>query len=316
MGEQIPFPNNFRHLVQLGQAAIAQKKWSVAIAHLQAAYALQQTFAVNIVLVTALLADEQYQQAASLAQEKAEDYLASGTNCPLYLQALLRTHNFIGARKVCQLQPTELPAAFWQQQLQAVEQAEDLYRQQAQQQIQELQKGLYQLSALPLYAQTDLAKRAQHLPQTEFIQASRRVLTDLYVHPLVRANFLDELRQLGCPTTVDYLWLDERLHAVVPADLAAITETASVRTLRSQLLTHLAADPVRSQNLVGELTLHAAYLYPFAEKVLTPVAVWVAVYLANYADESALLAQFSSSAVAQVRDWLQRFTELTQRLSE
>ncbi|MFD1319357.1 hypothetical protein [Loigolactobacillus zhaoyuanensis] len=315
MGEQIPFPQNFQRFVQLGQEASAKKQWATAISHLQAAYELEQTFTVNVLLVTALVADEQYQQAAGLAQEKAADYLASAKDCALYLETLMQTHNFIGIRKICQLQPASLPVTAWQQQLEQVKAAEILYRQQAQQQITELQKALYQLSAVPIYEQLNLAKRAQYLPQKEFVNASQRLLTDLYVHPLLRANFLDELRQLGMTTPVDYLWLDETVQAVIPIKLAAITEVASIKAMQQQFSSQSVTDPMISQSISGELALHAAYLYPYADRVITQPKLWAAVYLAIYSDNSVGLSSFAAADVANIKHWQQQFNQLTQRLS-
>ncbi|MDT3391931.1 MAG: hypothetical protein LIR22_06360, partial [Bacillota bacterium] len=174
MGEPIPFPQNFQRFVQLGREASQKQQWTEAIDYLQAAYELKQTFAVNVLLVTALLADEQYQQAATLAQEQASAYLDSQDAGRLYLTALCKTHDFIGIRKLCHLQPGKPAPTLCAQHLTLVEQAEKLYRQQATQQIKELQKALYQLSAVPIYEQLNLAKRAQQLPQTEFVLASRR----------------------------------------------------------------------------------------------------------------------------------------------
>ncbi|MFC6170752.1 hypothetical protein [Loigolactobacillus jiayinensis] len=316
MGEKIPFPQNFARFVELGQQASQQQQWPQAIEHLQAAYALAQTFAVNVLLVTALIADEQYQQAATLAQEKVDDYLAAPTECALYLTVLRQTHNFIGGRKICQAQPVVQAATFWSQELVAIEQAEKSYRQQASQQIATLAKALYQLSAVPIYEQLNLVKQAQHLPLTEFIRASRRLLTDRYVHPLLRANFLDELRQLGVTTAVDYLWLDDTIKAVEPADLGAITAASSLQKLQDQLLTVLAADPVLSQTITGELALQAAYLYPFADQVIVQPKIWAAVYQATYTGKKINLTAFSAAEVAIVQQWQKRFNQLTQRLSE
>lgn len=316
MGEPIPFPQNFQRFVQLGREASQKQQWTEAIDYLQAAYELKQTFAVNVLLVTALLADEQYQQAATLAQEQASAYLDSQDAGRLYLTALCKTHDFIGIRKLCHLQPGKQAPTFWAQQLTLVEQAEKLYRQQATQQIKELQKALYQLSAVPIYEQLNLAKRAQQLPQTEFVLASRRLLTDLYVHPLLRANFLDELRQLGINTAVEYLWLDETIKTVVPAELKAITEVDSIQALQKQLFTQLAADPVLTQTISGELALHAAYLYPCADQVITQPKVWAAVYLTTYAGKKNNLVAFATAEITAVQDWQRRFNRLTQRLSE
>lgn len=314
MGQQIPFPQNFAQLVRLGKMASEQRKWPQAIAHLRAAYQYKQTFDVNILLVTALLADQQYQQAAALAQEKVTDYLSSATACPLYVKTLLTTHQFIAVRKLCIARPAGLETSFWHQQALAVQQAEVAYRTAAPTQIAKLKKALYQLSACHFYDQLALTKQAQFLPQTEFIDAVTHLLTDPYIHPLIRAHFLNELRQLKVATALNFFWLDGKKHTVKPSALTAITTAPQFLQLYQQINQQLLSDPIAKQNVLKELTLHAAYLYPFADKVIVRPQIWTAVYLAAYTNRQVDLTVFDSTQVQQIQNWQQRFEQLTQKL--
>lgn len=314
MGQQIPFPQSFAQLVRLGKRASEQKKWSQAIMHLRTAYQHKQTFDVNVLLVTALLADQQYQQAAALAQEKVTDYLGSATACPLYVKTLIKTHQFITVRKLCLARPAGLEASFWQQQTLTVQQAETTYHKIAPTQIEKLQKALYQLSARHFYDQLALTKQAQFLPQNEFIAAVTHLLTDPYVHPLIRAHFLNELRQLKVATQLNFFWLDGKAHAVKPAALTAITTAPQFLQLYQQVSQQLRSDPTAKQNVLKELTLHAAYLYPFADKIITHPQIWTAVYLVAYTNQQVDLTVFDDKCVKQIQNWQQRFEQFTQKL--
>ncbi|PIO83628.1 hypothetical protein BSQ39_08650 [Loigolactobacillus backii] len=319
MGEQIPFPKNFDRFIMLGKAAAKKEDWKVAADNFSAAYQTKQDFNTNLLLATALMESGQYLVARQVAGEYENDYQASLSLISFYISLLLTAHDFVKATQICDQHLAKAKAAdihFWTETQKHIKGAENKYRHEEAAHLKELQKALYNLSDRSIYEQMDLLKQANQLPKEEFTVTAKWLLRNPFVHPLLKANVLADLQKMRVSDEVSLLWLDNKEYQVIPERLLPIMEYKSIITLKQLLAEKVGNDdPIVYQNLTEEINLHAAYLYPFADKVVKDPTLWLAVYLDFYTTDKLNKKQIDSENLTQIQQWQEKLRETTNILT-
>lgn len=309
MGEKYEFPTAPADLERLAQQAIDQADWATASQFYQQLYQVAPSFEHNQQLVAALAQDQQFQLAYLLQTEYLTDYQqAAAKTQQAAFKRVLAAQQFIAAYRW----RTWLPQADQTTALQAIQQAEQQYQQQAQATIAQLEKDLFHIDEQPIYQQLALLRQAQQLPLRHFETVMQRLLVNPFLHPLMRATSLEMLVQIQSKTAYPFYTIQQQQITVVPATLCEILQVPVIQTLKQQLLAATdSQDPIMAQALQETLDLHAAYLYPLAPQIITTPADWLTVYQAVYRQQINLLTPAQQSVLA----WQQRLDQFTAQLN-
>ena len=171
MGELTALPNQFENLVRLGKVALNQRQWPEAIAHLEAAYDLQQTTALNLLLVSVLVAAGDNQRALQLAFEKKDFYTNETDLRLLYNGLLIKNQHFIAANELWSA--VEATDAFEQRTKQKgqalLKTAEKAYQATEQQAIKKRQEQLYNITTGDFQDQQRRLDAAELLPLADYL---------------------------------------------------------------------------------------------------------------------------------------------------
>lgn len=309
MGEKYEFPTAPADLERLAQQAIDQADWATASQFYQQLYQVAPSFEHNQQLVAALAQDQQFQLAYLLQTEYLTDYQqAAAKTQQAAFKRVLAAQQFIAAYRW----RTWLPQADQTTALQAIQQAEQQYQQQAQATIAQLEKDLFHIDEQPIYQQLALLRQAQQLPLRHFETVMQRLLVNPFLHPLMRATSLEMLVQIQSKTAYPFYTIQQQQITVVPATLCEILQVPVIQTLKQQLLAATdSQDPIMAQALQETLDLHAAYLYPLAPQIITTPVDWLTVYQAVYRQQINLLTPAQQSVLA----WQQRLDQFTAQLN-
>lgn len=262
-------------LITVGEAAVADGKWSLAASQFEAAYQQEQSYALNLKLVMALRHTKKFTQASELALEYEADYLKTDQTADVLIDCLCQSQQFIQARLSAQQRAATAPV--WLQttkkQLSAVEQLAETTMQQT---LKTTMKQFYHLSDLPVTSQMTRLAAAKHLTYAKYLTAAKFLLVDPFLHQLSRVEVLYTLKGLGVESSVTFQWLDETSLTVVPNVLPAMGQdqvSLAVQAALQQQLAH--QDVVLYESLQGLLSLQLMYLYPSPEKIVTNAQSWV-----------------------------------------
>lgn len=283
---KIPFPKNYERFIELGQEAQKRNELVEAIGYYEQAYAIRQNFPLNVVLVNTYLESGENEQALSLASEMKEKYFAYLDYLELYIQILIQNHLFIQAHsiineRILMEQSGEMRKLISLKK--KIRHVELMYQQFEVGKIKELKEELNRLNRHNYYEQLAIVKKAVRLPQDEFIVIGKRILLDEQVHNLVRSWILEEFVSLHVKEEVEFLWRNNKKYTVVPASVGGPLDCAAYQRILFFLEKELINDnPILLVDIMEEIRLHFALLYPLADQVIENPKLWAVSYIISY----------------------------------
>ena len=288
---QIPFPKNYERFIELGQEAIKKNNLIEAVDYYEQAYAIQQDFPLNLVLVNIYLELGENEQALSLASEMKEKYFANLDYMEIYIQILIQNHMFIQAHslineRILMEQSGEMRKLISLKK--KIRHVELMYQEFEVGKIKELQKELDHLNTHNYYEQIAIVKKAGQLPHDEFIVIGKKILLDAHVHNLVRSWILEELASLHLKEEVQFLWRDNKKYTVIPACIGTPLDSAAYQRILLFLEKELINDdPILLVDIMEEIRLHFALLYPLADEIIKDPRLWAISYISSYSHSTA-----------------------------
>ncbi|MEI5991390.1 tetratricopeptide repeat protein [Enterococcus crotali] len=283
---KIPFPKNYERFIELGQEAQKQNNLIEAVGYYEQAYAIRQNFPLNVVLVNTYLETGENEQALSLASEMKEKYFAYLDYLELYIQVLIQNHLFIQAHsiineRILMEQSGEMRKLISLKK--KIRHIELMYQQFEVGKIKELKEELNHLNRHNYYEQLAIVKKAGQLPQDEFIVIGKNILLDEQVHNLVRSWILEEFVSLHVKEEVEFLWRNNKKYTVVPASVGGPLDCAAYQRILFFLEKELINDnPILLVDIMEEIRLHFALLYPLADKIIENPKLWAVSYIISY----------------------------------
>lgn len=268
----------FASLVVKGQAAFDEHSYGPALDALDEAYDLNQTPAINQLLMRVLFADGQYKTAQLFADESIDSYLATAETAQLYVTVTLHNQQFLAAREFIMWLPETQRADL----MAKVVTAEMTTRQTQQATITTIARHFYHLSDGDAISQRERLIAADKLPLDEYLVGTRFVLLDPFLTPISRVSVLDRLRRLRVAQSVDMVWLDGDTLTVVPAQLESIENMARYQDILTELQSYeQTVGPAMIYSLVEQVRLMLMIAYPVLEKVAIEPKSWVAGLIAE-----------------------------------
>lgn len=278
MGIEIPFPKNFERYVDLGQEALKNKEIALAVEYFQNAYNIERNFSLNFLIVNLLFDLGEYKKAYDLSEDFVSDYYEDIEYFSLYVQLLMQNKLFSKAHREIHLRMTQdIPKELNEllRLKKEVRRNELLVRQFEKKRIEEKVAVLKSIGQLPFYEQMNVVKEASALPQEDFIRVSRKLLLEKKTHLFVKSWLLEMLSTMRIHEEFEFLWLNDTRRIVTPSKIELPYENSTYHEVLHTLNEHLGAnDPILMINLVEEIRLQFAAVYPFAQEWFDKPKVW------------------------------------------
>lgn len=283
---KISFPKNYERFIELGQEAMDKKNLLEAIDYFQKAYAIKQDFPLNFLIASTYLEVGEDAKALDLASEMKEEYVSCLDYMELYIQILIQNNKFINAHsiindRILMEQSGEMRRLISMKK--KVRHVELMYQQFEINKIKELKKELKELKKHNYYEQLAIVKKSVHLPQDDFIAIGKELLLDNEIHSLVRSWILEEFANLHIKEEIKFVWNDREVHQVVPAATGGPLDSAAYQRILLFLEKELMnEDPILLLDLLEEIRLHFALLYPLADEIIEDPQLWAISYIVAY----------------------------------
>lgn len=283
---EIQFPLNQERFFQLGQTLLEQGKTLEATDYFKKSYALKPTFALNLVVTSTLIEAGQAHDALKIAEDFESEYLKNEEFFSLYLQCLIDNNNFLKAHRIVNqkiVAATGKNLKKYAQYKKVIRQRELIFQQLEEKKVKESYDSFLSIPTMPYLEQLNTSKLAQILPQEEFYHGCQKLFLDERVHYLVKALLLEELSQLHLPKKIDILYRNQNKRTVWLPDIVPITSVPLFERLTLILENEAGnVDPILEANVLEEMRLAYALLYPFEGEFIHNPRNWVLAYLADY----------------------------------
>lgn len=284
------------------QQALDQHQYSEAARLLEELNSEVDQFIINHSLVKALYETEQYTQAWAMVKENFADYQQSPELTTLAVQVAIANQQMINARKLAVTSRNQASL------LSEIERAEEKMRQTLHQSLQTNQRRFIHLGDQSFNGQQERFQAAEKLPLTEYVQATRYLVRDPFVRPLIRASILQNLQQLQVRGAITIYWIDDQEYQINLDQLKPIDEYPVVQEIHQLLLDRYGqSDPVTLQTYLQEFYLQLTLLYPRIEETIVDGQAWY-IALCAYSQTD------NTSAIQTAKDWQNRLTKLINRM--
>ncbi|MBW1605455.1 hypothetical protein [Lactobacillus sp. Sy-1] len=283
----------------------------MAIADLKKIYENDPSKKANLLLVKALVDNQDYLAAKEYMLEKINDYQDSEANFKLMVKIFGLNHNFIQA----QIMIRSVKNGVFQSELQ-----NDFNRLQREfinshpDEINKMEMNLYHIGGAQLPIQQQIITESMNLPVPNYVDGAKGALSDPFLYPAIRFSLLDVLRELQFTQFIDINWLDKKVHRVNLFKLVPLSETMSAVGIFNVLERRFGqTSPTIFQNMVKTFNLFLAYLYPFGDEIVTDYSLWVSVAYQMQKGNHLDLNQLDDDAKA-VYDWQFRLLKIIESI--
>lgn len=255
--------------LQIANTAFKKQDWHQAAEYYELVYQDAPSAKINHLLVKSLFEDHQYAEAQVIMMENLNSYLMDEAHVVQMVEVLLANRQLIMAHVLTATLPNQ-----FEQVDRLIGQAEMQTRQRSTFNFD--YQSFYQLSALTMNQQQRAFERGKQLPLKEWLTATKALLVDPFVKPIIRVSLLEMVQKLKVKEQLDFRWLDDKIYQIHGNELKSLADFEKVDILENILQTTVSEnDPVTQQLFQDELGLQVTLLYPFIDKAITDPKQWV-----------------------------------------
>lgn len=285
----IDFPNKDHYYLTLAEEAFSTGDYVMALENYKLAYEEAPSIKLNHLIASLALEQGNFTEALAYAGDEQDSYLETLETLDLYLQIQLYTHNFFAAREFLWRAQKNKMLTEEQQNLWTlrIDDQEDFYQKQQQAAIKSLETELIKLPELSSMEQLQLVRKVKALSEERLKSWAEKWMLDPNVAPLVRSYLFENLGRVGVIEKVRYLTIQGEIVELSPAETAF--DDSLQQEIEARLTNRLEDnDPILLANLLDQLKLEMAFLYPLQYSFMKPDA-WAESYLAEYSGSLAEL---------------------------
>ncbi|SJZ62688.1 hypothetical protein SAMN02745116_00979 [Pilibacter termitis] len=295
MGIQIEFPKNFERYVDMGQKAMKERNFAQAAEYFLKAYEIEQDFPLNFLIANTLFDIGEYKQALNLAKEFEEDYHSHLEYFSFYIQLLALNRQFIEAHREINTRIYEGEENEMEELVRLkkeVRHNELLFRQFERKKIEELKNEISLLPEKEYFQQMIEVKKMSLLTQEDFLEVARNFLANENVQILVRSWILEMLVVMGVQEEMEFLWVDKSVQKIKPNETTLPYQTKSYQQVFQELDELLGQnDPILMVNLMEEVRIFFAVIFPLSDSIITNPEVWAKSFLVDFWGEYDLIQE-------------------------
>ncbi|MBA1434995.1 hypothetical protein [Bombilactobacillus bombi] len=270
------------------------------------AYLLVPNFNIERQLVKTLVNSNQVTKAFSYLENNWSDYLYKFVDSKLLIEVLLAQADFIGAQQV-------LVQVKWQNQSkkeylqQLIIQQQVIFKHTHFKQIQGILQQILEILTLPLEQQVELVKRLHWLSFKQYLQQTKLLILNPYLHPIIKASVVEDLVKLQLNEKLPISFWGE-IRSFIPQNYFLIADLKSLHALR-EVLHNIDIKGELAETLDAQVNLYAAMLYPYTDEIIIDYSLWITRILNYFGIETAQTLEKDAKA-GKVDMWLDKFEEL------
>lgn len=311
--------DNLKKLISQAEEAFDQGNWDEATDLYTQAYAMQQSFLINRGLAASLLNQQRPGDAEAVILDYFSYYLSEPDTAELALDIILENNDFLLANQLLSFYDSnslpniksELIDSF----VKRIKIAEDRHERSFKPEKEKISARLLSIVTEPTAEQIQLLRKLREFNRADYIKNAKVLLENPLLHPLLKSEALENLLKLGVDETVDISFYGEN-KTCNPSQLMPIMST-DVYLKMCDELEKLLTDENETQleNFKGELSLYAAFVYPFGDEIIKTPELWTKAMLLRYGlvDDSQVS---DNQGLDNVKTWLKRFDELINTFQE
>lgn len=311
--------DNLKRIIDQAEEAFDQGEWAEAVDLYTQAYSMQQSFIVNKGLAASLLNQQRPGDAEAVILDYFNYYLSEPDTAELALDVVLENNDFLLANQMLNFYDSEtLPNIsddFIDELTRRIKTAEDRHERSFKPEKEQIEKRLLSIVTESTPNQIQLLRKLRGFNKADYVKNARILLENPLLHPLLKSEALENLLKLGVEQTVDISFYGEN-KTCIPSQLKPIMST-DVYLKMCDELEKLLSDENETQleNFKGELSLYAAFVYPFGDEIIKQPTLWTKAMLLRYGlvDESQIS---DNQGLKEVKTWLKRFDELINTFQE
>jgi hypothetical protein len=280
---KIPFPRNYERFIELGHKAVQENNLLEALNFFEKAYTIIPDFSLNYFIVTLHLELGHHKRALEVASEMKEQYYSHWDYRELYIQILIKNNKFTQAHSIINeqiLSEQEENTNKLSSLRKKFRYVKLMHQQFEPKDNKEVRADLLRLGEYDYCEQFSIVKKVVQLPQEEFIDIGKHILLNNELHNLVRSWVLEEFSSCHYQETLEYLWWDQQKYTIIPATIGNPLDCAAYQRIRLFLEKELLnEDLFLLVEILEELRLHFALLYPMADQVIKNPTLWAISYI-------------------------------------
>jgi len=311
--------DNLKKLVDQADEAFEQGNWDESADLYTQAYAVQQSFSINKGLAASLLNQKRPGDAEAVILDFFNYYLSEPNTAELALDIILENNDFLLANQMLSFYgKNPLPNIkqdFIDDFVKRIRVAEDRHERSFKPEKEKVSSRLLSIVTEPTAEQIQLLRKLREFNKADYVASAKILLENPLLHPLLKSEALENLLKLGINEKVDISFYGEN-KACIPSELMPIMST-DVYLKMCDELEKLLTDENETQveNFKGELSLYAAFVYPFGNEIIKTPDLWTKAMLLRYGlvDDSQIS---DNQGLDEVKTWLKRFDELINTFQE
>ena len=311
--------DNLKKLISQAEEAFDQGNWDEATDLYTQAYAMQQSFLINRGLAASLLNQQRPGDAEAVILDYFSYYLSEPDTAELALDIILENNDFLLANQLLSFYDSnslpnikpELIDSF----VKRIKIAEDRHERSFKPEKEKISARLLSIVTEPTAEQIQLLRKLREFNRADYIKNAKVLLENPLLHPLLKSEALENLLKLGVDEAIDISFYGKN-KTCNPSQLMPIMST-DVYLKMCDELEKLLTDENETQleNFKGELSLYAAFVYPFGDEIIKTPELWTKAMLLRYGlvDDSQVS---DNQGLDDVKTWLKRFDELINTFQE
>ncbi|WP_119326890.1 tetratricopeptide repeat protein [Companilactobacillus musae] len=311
--------DNLKKIVDQADEAFDQGNWDEAADLYTQAYAMQQSFSINKGLAASLLNQKRPSDAEAVILDYFNYYLSEPETAELALDIILENNDFLLANQMLNFYDTNplpnIKTDFVDDFIKRIKIAEDRHERSFKPEKEKISARLLSIVTESTAEQIQLLRKLREFNKADYIANAKVLLENPLLHPLLKSEALENLLKLGLNQTIDISFYGEN-KTCNPSRLRPIMAT-DVYLKMCDELEKLLTDENESQldNFKGELSLYAAFVYPFGNEIIKTPELWTKAMLLRYGlvDDSQVS---DNQGLDDVKTWLKRFDELINTFQE
>lgn len=281
MGDRIEFPKNFEGYMKMAQDAEAIGKNEEALPLYEEAYDLQPDFLANTKIVKLLMAEGKFQDALGVCEEMLQGYFEEEELFMTYIQLLLGNQEFIKSRKMIKKNRSRIKNE--EELLRLVNTSEEQYAMFNPEKIKAYKSEGREIKVQPFYQQMGTLKLLEKLPKDDYIDVVKELLVNDELPLLLRQSLLESVFSICTAEEYEIINIYGEHCTVSVNEMTSPSEQHVYLEAKDILEKKIEEyEDVFQTQMMEELRVNFSVMYPFADKWLTDVSLWVKQLLSNY----------------------------------
>lgn len=311
--------DNLKKLIDQADEAFEQGNWDESADLYTQAYAVQQSFSINKGLAASLLNQKRPGDAEAVILDYFNYYLSEPNTAELALDIVLENNDFLLANQILSFySQTPLPNIkedFINDFVKRIRTAEDRHERSFKPEKEKISSRLLSIVTEPTAEQIQLLRKLREFNKEDYVTSAKVLLENPLLHPLLKSEALENLLKLGINENVDISFYGKN-KTCNPSELMPIMSTDVYLKMCDELEKLLTDEnEAQAENFKGELSLYAAFVYPFGNEIIKDPDLWTKAMLLRYGlvDDSQIS---DNQGLNEVKTWLKRFDELINTFQE